>query len=321
MKSLVLGGTGFVGMHLARELLQRGHDIVIAGASAGRSPGEIEEFFGKVVPAERVDLTVSYDVYDTFARVRPDKVFDASGYAPKAMSPAREIHLRTAAVLNVIEACRILNVGQLTLTSSSDIYWGLGAEYYPFNEARPISITEQRDHPYIQAAAKKHLETIASMFQRQTTMDIRIARIGAIYGPLYNKLINVVARMVHAGVRGQPMDLAPDNGQLPFGDQAGDFNYAKDQARGMAIVHDAVAPAHKVYNIGSGKVTRFDTIAAAVNRLYPHAIPELPANPKGPANEKRYLDTTRIRELGFEPKWSVEDGIADYARWLLSHKI
>jgi len=89
----------------------------------------------------------------------------------------------------------------------------------------------------------------------------------------------------------------------------------------MAILHDAVAPAHKVYNIGSGKVTRFDTIAAAVNRLYPHAIPELPASPKGPANENRYLDTTRVRELGFEPKWSVEDGIADYARWLLSHKI
>ncbi|MGF6919447.1 NAD-dependent epimerase/dehydratase family protein [Paraburkholderia sp. 40] len=321
MKTLVLGGTGFIGMHVARELAARGEEIVIAGARAERSPAELKEFFGEAPQQERIDLTVSYDVFDAIARIKPDKVFDASGYAPKSMSPAREVHLRTACALNVIEACRIMNVGQLTITSSSDIYWGLDSKYYPYSEAGPIAITEQKDHHYIQAGPKKLLEAIAAIFQRQTELDIRIVRIDGTYGPLYNKMINVVARMVHAAVRGVAMDLTSDKGRLPCADMAWDFNYVKDHAYGMALVHQAIAPEHKVYNVGSGKTTRLDEFADAVNALFPGAIPPLPLHPHGPSSDQRYLDITRVRALGYEPRWSVATGVADYVQWLQSHDV
>jgi len=165
------------------------------------------------------------------------------------------------------------------------------------------------------------LEAIAAMFQRQTDLDLRIVRIDAPYGPLYDKMINVIARMVHAAVRGQPMDLRSDQGRLPCADMAWDFNYVKDHADGMALVHAASAPEHKLYNIGSGKATRLDEFANAVNALFPGAIPPLPLHPRGPASLKRYLDITRVRSLGYEPRWTVQSGVADYAQWLQSHPI
>ena len=321
---LVFGGNGFIGQHVARYLVDAGETVVVTANTRPSTPVLLSEAIatGRAY-VEPMDLTDPFAVMSVVAKYRPRIAIDTSGHRPKAFAPGRDVTLRTAALVNVLEAARLCQVGRVVLLSSMDAYWGLDRDHLPYREDMNVPLLEQGDHFIVQSWVKKSLEVIGNLYRRQSQMDVRFVRASGVYGPLYRTFLNVPSRLVRAAVRGIH-DFGEDKGGIPFGEDGYDQVYVKDLARGIGMVALSPTLQHPAYNIGSGRVPSYAEFARAVERARPGYRIELRTRDgsTGPAAgmDGVWMDISRARtELGYEPSYSVDQAIADYAAWLSEH--
>ena len=319
---VVFGGNGFIGQHVARYLVDAGETVVVTVNSRPAPPVLLSEAIttGRAY-VEPVDLTDPFAVMAVVSKYRPGITIDTSGHRPKAFAPGRDVTLRTAALVNVLEAARVCQVGRVVLLSSMDAYWGLDRGHLPYREDMNVPLLEEGDHFIVQSWVKKSLEVIGNLYRRQLRMDLRFVRASGVYGPLYRTFLNVPSRLVRAAVRGIH-DFGDDKGGIPFGEDGYDQVYVKDLARGIGLVALAANLQHPVYNIGSGRAPSYAEFARAVERVQPGYRIELRTRGTEPGTGMNgiWMDISRARtELNYEPAYSVDQAIADYAAWMSAH--
>ena len=109
-------------------------------------------------------------------------------------------------------------------------------------------------------------------------------------------------------------------GQRPrifkFGEQQRDFVYVKDIVQGC--LRAAEAKQSGIYNLGSGVARSFNDLVQILNHsLGTNFEPEYIENPHTHYQNFTQADLTNARkELGYEPQFSFEEGVADYMKWL-----
>lgn len=313
---LIFGGNGFVGQHVAHELISRGEDVTVTGFSrilnVPMLAGALSSGQARIV---QVDITDPFAVMELVGKVRPKVMMDLTGHHPKALLPARDVQFRTTALLNMLEAARIHDVGRVVLMSSMDAYWGVETAACPFREDDPVPLLEHDDHFIVQSWAKKSLEVIGNLYRRQHGMNLVFIRASGIYGPHYRTYLNVPSRIARAAAGGAPFADA-----LPFEDDGYDQVYVKDMARGIGLVLLAQQLQHPVYNIGAGRAPSYGEFVAAVRKAAPGFELELPsrsaADARGPM-EGRWMAIDRARtELGYEPVFGIDEAMAEYIDWI-----
>ena len=307
---LVVGGTGFVGQHLARWLLDRGEEVAVTGRR-GTQPALLAPGGGRAMASVfALDVMDGDAVRALFDRLRPKAVVDLSGHPPGALEPYQDVRFRTGAVLNVLEAARACGTGRVVLMSSFDVYWGLLAEAAPYHEDDPVPLLEQDDHYIVQSWAKKTLELIGNLYRRRHGMQILFARAGGIYGPLYRTWLNVPSRLIRAAVTG-----APYPGPLPFAESGYDQLYVLDAVEAIGRLTLTAHPAHIVYNIGSGGAPAYHRFAEALRDLVPGFDLVLPDRGGAAPDlmDGRWMDTRRAeQDLDFRPRFDVPEAMADW---------
>lgn len=324
---LIHGGSGFVGQHVAKALLVRGEDVVVT-SSRGQVPTILDdEMAAGRVHVEKVDVTDPFAVMGVTAKYRPRTIMDLTGHPPKALAPGRDVLFRTGALTNILESARLNDVSRVVLMSSMDAYWGLGLDQVPFREDANVPLLEQDDHYIVQSWAKKALEVIGNLYRRQCGMDVVFVRASGIYGPLYRTFMHIPARMARAAARGTA-EFGPEAGGPPFAEDGYDLVYVKDIAEGMALVTTAPALAYPVYNIGSGQAATYQAYADAISKIVPdfslplrsRSDPAEAAAASGPI-DGMWLNISRAhQELGYAPRYSVGDAMAEYVDWLRQHE-
>jgi nucleoside-diphosphate-sugar epimerase len=324
---LVYGGNGFIGQHIARFLVDAGERVVATTHSRSAAPILLRDAISAgLAHAEAVDVTDPFAVMAVVAKYRPRVAIDATGYAPKALSPGRDVTFRVGALVNILEAARLNEVVRVVLMSSMDAYWGLGRERTPYREDMDVPLLESSDHFIVQSWAKKSLEVIGNLYRRQHGMDVAFVRASGAYGPLYRTYLNVPSRLVRAAVC-RIDDFGAAKGGVPFAEDGYDQVYVKDLARGVGLVALAPSLQHPVYNIGSGRAPTFAEFARATERAVPGftiALPSLGADPQVATRDSAmrglWMDIGRAREeFGYEPLYSVDRAVAEYADWLRAH--
>jgi nucleoside-diphosphate-sugar epimerase len=321
---LVYGGNGFIGQHVARYLVDAGETVVVTTNSRPSTPVLLSKAIatGRAL-VEPMDMTDPFAVVSVVSKYRPRITIDASGHRPKAFAPGRDVTLRTAALVNILEAARVYQVGRVVLLSSMDAYWGLDRGQLPYQEDMNVPLLEHGDHFIVQSWVKKSLEVIGNLYRRQLNMDIRFVRASGVYGPLYRTFLNVPSRLVRAAARGIH-DFGEDKGGIPFAEDGYDQVYVKDLARGIGLVSLSPNLQHPVYNIGSGRAPSHAEFARAAERAVPGFRMELRTRDSGASSSTGmnglWMDISRSRtELGYEPSYSVDQAIADYAAWMSEH--
>ena len=321
---IVWGGTGFIGLHTAEQLLDLGEQVVLTTHARGRLTPRVEKAVasGQAI-LEPVDLREADQVMAVAAKYRPATMIDVSGYPPKELEPAEEIRSRVAMYVNVLEAARKQEVSRLTLTSSFDVYYGLPESRLPFREDEPVPLQESEDNFIVQSWAKKTLESISGMYRRQVGLDLVTVRPVGAFGPMYRTFLNVPSRLVRAAVQGGEPTFPREHGGRPRADFGYDQLYVKDIARAIAALHSKPTLQHTVFNIGSGRVLTNAEILSAVQAAVPGFGFELDETPAGETrNLGMVVDTTRLRnEIGFEPRYTVTEAMAEYAEWLRHHQL
>jgi nucleoside-diphosphate-sugar epimerase len=309
---LVTGCAGFIGSHLAERLVQMGCEVVgvdcftdyYARESKERNLARLRE--SRRFSFAPVDLSED-DLPGLLEEVTA--VFHLAGQPGVRLSFGESFatYLRhnLLATQRLLEAVIGSEVQTFTYASSSSVYGD--APHYPTRESserRPVS-------PY--GLTKLAAEELAGVYHR----DFGVAAVGVryftVYGPRQRPDM-AFSRFLRSALDGEPLLV------LGSGRQVRDFTYVED------IVSGTIAAARRgrpggVYNLGAEDPVElcqvFDLIAELVER--PVVLDRRPAL-VGDAPRTGSDGALARRELGFEPRWGLRDGLASQLRWLQAER-
>jgi UDP-glucuronate 4-epimerase len=327
-KVLVTGAAGFIGFHLCRRLLGRGDNVV--------GLDNLNEYYDvhlkinrlRQIARESNFKPVRMDLADRdgIARLFAEEKFEVvvnlaaqAGVRYSLINPYSYIDSNISGFLNILEGCRHHGVKHLVFASSSSVY---GA-----NTKMPFSVHHNVDHPVsLYAATKKANELMAHTYSSLYKIPATGLRFFTVYGP-WGRPDMALFLFTRAILEGKPIDV------FNFGKMQRDFTYIDDITEGVVRVMDR-APApdprwtgdnpdpsvsyapYRLYNIGNNNpVELMHFIEVLEERLGKKAEKNLlPIQPGDvPAT---YADVDDlVRDVGFKPSTSVEEGISKFVEW------
>ncbi|MFN0316011.1 MAG: NAD-dependent epimerase [Burkholderiales bacterium] len=316
MRVLVTGCAGFIGMHLARRLLDDGMNVVgvdnindyydpsLKLARLGQLPTT------KAFEFHRFDLADRGAVDALFSTASFDRVIHLAAQAGVRYSlthPHAYIHSNIVAFTNLLEACRAHPPGHLVYASSSSVYGG--------NQKLPFSVADRTDHPIsLYAATKKANELMAHTYSHLYGIPTTGLRFFTVYGPWGRPDMSAFL-FTRAILAGEPIQV------FNHGKMERDFTYVDDIVEGVVRVLNAIpssqgAVPYRLYNIGNHRpepLLRFIEILEQV--LGKTARKEfLPMQPGDVPST--YADVDDLRQaVGFAPDTPLETGLRRFAQW------
>jgi len=216
--------------------------------------------------------------------------------------------------VNVLEGCRHHGCGHLVYASSSSVY---GA-----NTKLPFSVDDKTDHPVsLYAATKKANELIAHSYSHLYRLPVTGLRFFTIYGP-WGRPDMAIFLFTKAIVEGTPIRL------FNHGRMRRDFTHIDDVTRVVLQLVDqaprdggpeAGAPA-RIYNVGNNHPEELTHVVSVLEReLGRAAVREMLPMQPGDVTET-FADVAELmRDTGFRPQTSIEDGLAGFVAWYRDH--
>ena len=295
MDVLVTGGAGFIGSHVVDALVARGHQVtVIDNLSTGKRANLSTE-----VSLVEVDLR-SDDLDAVFQRVRPQAVFHLAAQAsvPKSVAdPATDAEINILGTINLLERCRDAGVRRVVYSATGGALYG-EPEQTPCTEEHPIRPLS----PY--GVGKYVGETYVEMYGRLYGLEYAILRYANVYGPRQDPFgeAGVVA------IFGQRMVGGKDVVVFGDGTQERDFVYVEDVARANLLALERGSG--QALNIGCGVGTSVNELVARLREATGYEREPTYTEPRAGDVYRIALDASRARrELGWEPKVSLEEGL------------
>jgi nucleoside-diphosphate-sugar epimerase len=285
---LVTGGLGMIGAHTARALLDLGQEVVVTSHRRTDPPSFLD---GKAV-VEQLDVTDRDAFLALGDRYDISDIVHLAGSIP-ADDPVAYFRHDTVALLNALDAARAWGVRRFAVASSIGVY--IGRDESPWHEDLPLPTA---DLPHLIVAFKKAVEPVTTHSLAGTGIQPIVLRIGSTWGPLMDpeSIFSPIPPYVSAVRRGEtPTPLPADAG--------GDWCYAPDMGRAIALLMTAEALNHTTYNVSSGEPF-----------VYSEAVGQLTVQPGGETSP--HLDITRLtNETGFTPSFTFREAVAHYVAW------
>jgi UDP-glucose 4-epimerase len=312
MAVLVTGGSGFIGLHTVRALLDLGEDVVATQFRVRREPEFIRNELGGRLKRETVDVTSPYALHDVFRKHSITGIVHLSVTPYSAISPAEDYRVMMIGWLNVLSMAEAFKVPRVTLASSIALYGGTEKERYFEDQLLPMTT----DPMMASGAIKKAEESLGLQYGDRAGFEVVVGRMPAVWGPMYHSMANPPSRMVHRAVRKDPNIVVNNIGAT----QRRDYVYVKDAGRGLALLQTTPKLSQRIYHIGSGRTTTHAEMLDAIRAVIPDADLPIDPNPRPNMPVSGVLDLTAItRDAGYAPKYDLKTGIAEYVDWIRSH--
>jgi UDP-glucose 4-epimerase len=302
VKSLVTGGAGFIGAHLARELAKHGHEVVVLDDLSGG-------FERNLPPGMRfVKGSVTDDAFvgELFARERFDYVFHLAAYAAEGLS---HFIRRFNYTNNVIGSMTVLNhsvktgVKRFIFTSSIAVY---GAGVNPLRE----DMVPHPEDPY--GVAKYAVELDLRAAHEMFGLEYTIFRPHNVYGEyqhIGDRYRNVVGIFMNQLMQGKQLSV--------FGDglQTRAFSYVGDIVPAMVAAATLPGAKNEVFNVGGDTPYTVKQLAEALIRVSGKRS-ELMFLPARKEVLHAYSDHAKsYRVFGQGKPTSLEQGLEKMWRW------
>jgi UDP-glucuronate 4-epimerase len=325
---LVTGAAGFIGHALCKRLLDRedavvGVDNVSEYYDVGLKRDRLGELEGrKGFTFQELDIADRKGMERVFSTVRFDCVVNLAAQAGVRYSlknPNSYIDTNLVGFGNVLEGCRHHGVKHLVFASSSSVY---GA-----NTKMPYSVHHNVDHPMsLYAATKKANELMAHSYASLYKLPVTGLRFFTVYGP-WGRPDMAYFLFTDAILAGRPIDVF-NNGKMQR-----DFTYIDDIVEGVVRVMDRIPEAnpdwsgdqpdsatsyapYRLYNIGNNNPVELmlfiETLEAALGKKAQKNM--LPMQPGDVPATYADIDDL-VRDAGFKPSTTVEEGIARFVEW------
>jgi nucleoside-diphosphate-sugar epimerase len=298
---LVTGGLGMIGAHTASALVDLGREVVVTS----HRQTDLPPFLAGRVIVESVDVTDRDAFLALGARYPISDIVHLAGTIP-GEDPVDFFRTDTTGLLNALDAARAWGVRRFAVASSLGVY--IGRTEIPWNETLDLPTA---DRPHLIVAFKKAVEPLTTHSLRGSGTAPVVLRIGSIWGPMMDPQspFNPIPSHVSAVLRGEQPSPLPN-------DMGGDWCYAPDAGRAIALLMTADVLHHDTYNVSSGRPATGREIADALQAITPDSpLNPLPGRAAG-SGMSPYLDITRLTaDTGFAPAFDVAAAVADYVAW------
>lgn len=309
--ALVTGAFGFIGGHLALELLDQGAEVVVLRRdNPARSLLEIEGGVDRchVVSGDLLDHASLLRVLNEYGVTT---VFHLAAQAIVAVanrSPLSTFETNVRGTYNLLEAARLAPTVGRVVVASSDKAYGQHVEL-PYREDAKLQPTFPYD------TSKAAADLIARSYAETYGLPVAVTRLANVYGGgdfNFSRLVPETARAILAG---EAPVIRSD------GSPERDFIYAADAVAAYLAVADGLADTAnhgQAFNAGAGRPWSVLEIVRTMLEVAGGGVEPDIRGVGVPAGEidRQYLDSTLIGErLGWAPKWSLSDGLAETWRW------
>jgi UDP-glucuronate 4-epimerase len=325
MNILVTGAAGFIGYHVARFLLERGeHVIGIDNLNPYYDPrlkenrlAELHKLEAGTFRFEQVDFSDADALEKALAGAEFDRIVHLGAQAGVRYSlenPRAYITANVMGHLNLLEIARVRTVPSFVYASSSSVYGG--------NTDLPFRVEDRVDRPIsLYAATKRADELMSETFAHLYRMPMTGLRFFTVYGPWGrpDMAMWIFARKILAG---EPIEV------FNHGKMRRDFTYIDDIVSGVVASLDnppvddgapkaggSVAP-HRLYNLGNNRAEELMRVIALIEQACGRKAELRPCAIQAGDVPETYADIGAAqRDLGFDPRTSIEAGIPRFIAW------
>jgi UDP-glucuronate 4-epimerase len=327
MADLVTGAAGFIGSHVARQLLEAGSTVVgVDNLNDYYDPrlkeSRLERLRQERFTFIRADVADREAVSRIFAEHRPSRIVHLAAQAGVRYSienPYAYVESNVTGFLNILESCRVNPVEHLVYASTSSVY-GL-------NATQPFSEEHNTDHPIsLYSATKKANELMAHTYAHLFGIPSTGLRFFTVYGP-WGRPDMALFKFTKGILAGEPIPV------YNHGKMIRDFTYVDDVVEGIvrilalppqpnpdwdaaqAVPATSSAP-YRVCNIGNNDpvelIRYIHAIEAATGKeakldLLPMQPGDVPAT---------MADVSTLETMtGFRPATTVDEGVRRFVAW------
>lgn len=338
MNYLITGGSGFIGSHLAEQLLKNGHSVInidnfndfydykIKIRNTLESVGKNLDFDFKEKETDIQKLisevnSINYHIYYQDIRDKNglQKIFEnhkidlvihlaaLAGVRPSIERPLEYEEVNIRGTMNLLELCKEFKIHKFVCASSSSVYGN--------NKKIPFSETDNVDNPISPyAATKKAVEIFGHVYHDLYKIDMIHLRFFTVYGPRQRPDL-----AIHKFTK-----LISKNREIPFfgvGSTARDYTFIDDIIDGILKsikyleTHENI---YEIINLGESEVITLNEMVAEIeNTLGKKAIKKLlPLQPGDVL--KTNADISKAKTLiGYNPTTNFQNGIKIFVEWFL----
>ena len=316
-KRVVLtGGAGFIGSHLAEELLRRGVQLTVVD--------NLDDFYSqawKRANLEDIRRAGDFDfvcrdicdiegMTEAIGTARPDALIHLAaraGVRPSIEQPRLYERVNIAGTMNLLEICRVLGVPQFIFGSSSSVYGASSRS--PFSEdqgeLRPIS-------PY--AATKLAGEMMCYTYAHLYGLQTVCLRFFTVYGPRQRPDL-AIHKFLGLLEAGKPIPFFGD------GSSGRDYTYVNDIVAGVIAAMDYRPPTNggspfEVFNLGNSHPVKLTELIFKLEQVSGREA-VLDRKPSQPGDVPlTWADIGKARSLlGYRPATQLEQGLKAFVAW------
>ncbi len=334
MNILVTGAAGFIGFHVSKSLVEKGHNVIgldnindyydvnlkyarLKELGIGRKNSSI---YNNMISSTkknsfkfiRLNIEDRNELPKLFKKERFDVVCNLAAQAGVRYSlenPEAYIDSNIVGFLNLLECCRNYSIKHLVYASSSSVY-GL-------NKKTPFETSDNVNHPIsLYAATKKSNELMAHTYSHLYGFPTTGLRFFTVYGP-WGRPDMAMFLFTDSIIKGKSINIF-NNGHLER-----DFTYIDDITEGVIRIIEKgkskninKEDLYKIYNIGNNNAVKLlDFITTIEKELGIVAKKKkLPMQPGDVKKTWANVDPL-IKDFGYNPSTSIKKGIASFISW------
>ncbi len=311
---MVIGGSGFLGSHVCRELAEKSIDVVSFDVQAPdfhlpKSPaGSLSSVVGDILDLNSLSVCVRNLAVGAIIHT---VAFGNETAARK--DPHTAITLNVQGTLNVLEAARQNKITRLVYISTAGVY-GKRNDETPIREDEAITWRGTIYHPSHYMG-----EVLVEMYREVYGMETVILRPLSLYGPALStdrdQHLKTKSLFLGGWVK---KALNGEVTEVNNADTRTDLTYVEDAANLVCMAYLKPSLQHSVFNVSSGTLVSYREIAQAIQKNLPGARFEF--NPGAQDNPLRPtrgpLDLSRAKEeFDFLPKFDLSRGMQEFIDW------
>ncbi len=311
MKVLVTGGAGFIGSHLVDELVRLGHEVVVYdNFSTG-----FRQHLDQALNTGRLKL-IEGDILDSSklksALEDVSTVFHLAANADVRggiVNTAIDVEQNILGTHRVLEAMRAQSVGEIVFTSSATVYGE--PDRFPTPESQPLIQTS------LYGASKLAAEAMIQAYGEYFGIRSYCFRFVSWIGERYS----------HGVVRDFVQKLMSNPKELEIlgdGKQRKSYLHVADGVRGIFSAIQNLKDLKNILNLGHVEYMNVKDVANIIRQEMGlrNVVYRFTGGPRGWLGDSPLvlLDIAKIRETGFQPQISIEDGVRRTVRYLLENQ-
>ena len=311
MKYLITGGAGFIGSHIAQNLLERGETVrILDNFSTGKRENiaELTRQFGRdQLEIHEGDVRDAAHVKAAVAGI--EIIFHEAAFVsvPQSMDEPQEcFDVNITGTSQLFDAARRAGVRRAVVASSAAVYGDSDA--LPSVEETPL----MPKSPY--AVSKRVDEMYAELFTNSFNFEVVALRYFNVYGPrqrpdsMYAAAVPIFARRL---LDGKPITVYGDGGQTR------DLVNVRDGARANLVASEHPNAAGKIFNVCTGVETRLLDLLDVLYELFPNSPkPEFAAPRAGDLYRSIGSPQKAFDVMGFKAQVSLAEGLKETVEWM-----